>query len=425
WSAEKGFAQAVEMCNGQGLCRKLGEGIMCPSFIATRDERDTTRARANSLRAVISGRLAVETLTSEDMHRVYDLCIGCKACRRECPSGVDVAKMKIEFLAHYHAAYGMLIRDRVFGYIHELSSIASYIPSLANFATGSQISGWFLAQLGIHSSRSLPRLAGETFTGWFYNRKSASHKSSQGKVIYFDDTWVSFYYPEVGKAAVKLLESAGFDVILVPQRVCCGRPMLSKGMVELARSRARRNAALLGPYARRGIPIVGTEPSCILTFRDEYQDLLPGNDDAKIVAENSFLLEEFLLKLYKNGKLNIAWKSFGPQVLFHGHCHQRAIVMNEPSLEILRLSGCPVRESGAGCCGMAGSFGYEKEHYEVSKAIGEDRLFPLIRQASPETVIAVSGISCRQQVEHFTGRCPQHIAEVLASQIDEGSTKLE
>jgi Fe-S oxidoreductase len=416
-SADRGFAQAVEMCNGQGVCRKLGEGIMCPSYIATRDERDTTRARANALRAVLSGRLPKEALTSDEMYRVYDLCIACKGCKKECPSSVDVAKMKSEFLAHYHATHGIPIRDRMFGYIHELSRIASPIASLANSAIGNPVSRWFLANFGIHPNRSLPRFARRTFTDWFYNRLVVKLKASLGKVVYFHDTWVAFYYPEVGQAAVKLLEAADFDVILVPNRVCCGRPMLSKGMVEAARSYARRNVKLLASYARQGIPIIGTEPSCILTFRDEYLDLLPGNADAKTLAENSFLLEEFLFKLQKEGKLNLSWRPTGSSVFFHGHCHQRALVGSESSLKILHLAGCSAQESGAGCCGMAGSFGYEKEHYEISRAIGEDRLFPAVRQASQETVIAVTGVSCRQQIEHFTGRHPRHIAEVLANQI--------
>ncbi len=419
WSADKDFAQSVEMCNGQGVCRKLGEGIMCPSYMATYDEGDTTRARANALRAVLSGRLPSEALTSDEMYRIYDLCLACKGCKSECPSSVDVAKMKIEFLAHYHAAHGIPLRDRLFAYIHELSRIAASLAPLANLAAGSRMTRWFLARLGIHSNRLLPRFARQTFPEWFRHRQRVNHKAPRGQVIYFHDTWVTFNYPEVGQATVKLLEAAGFEVVLVPQRVCCGRPMLSKGIVEPARSRARRNVALLVSYARQGIPIIGTEPSCLLTLRDEYPDLLPGNADAKIVARNAFLLEEFLLQLHESGKLGISWRPGGPSVLFHGHCHQRALVGSKTSHELLCLAGCSVEDSGAGCCGMAGSFGYEKEHYEISQTIGEDRLFPAVRQVSLETVIAVSGVSCRQQIEHFTGRHPRHLAEVLADQIRE------
>ncbi|HEX3035128.1 MAG TPA: FAD-linked oxidase C-terminal domain-containing protein [Thermodesulfobacteriota bacterium] len=420
WSSDKGFAQAAEVCNGQGICRKLGEGIMCPSYMATHDETDTTRARANALRAVLSDRLPQEALTSDSMYRVYDLCLACKGCKKECPSSVDVAKMKIEFLAHYHAAHGIPLRDRLFGYIHEMSRVASPLAPLANFTMENPLSRWFLARLGINPNRPLPRFSHKSFTAWFQHRQAANHKvSSRDRVIYFHDTWVTFYYPEIGQTAVELLEAAGFNVILIPQRVCCGRPMLSKGMVESARSRARRNVELLVPHAYQGISIVGTEPSCILTFRDEYPDLLPGNADVKAVAQNTFLIEEFLVRLHKAGKLNIPWRTPGPPVLFHGHCHQMALVGSEPSLELLRFAGCSVKDSGAGCCGMAGSFGYEKEHYKISKAIGEDRLFPTVRQTPPETVIAVSGVSCRQQIEHFTGRRPRHLAEVLADQICE------
>ncbi|MFQ5786885.1 MAG: FAD-binding and (Fe-S)-binding domain-containing protein [Thermodesulfobacteriota bacterium] len=416
WSSDGGFDSAVEMCNGQGLCRKLGEGIMCPSYMATKDETDATRARANALRAVISGKLPIEEINSYQMYKVFDLCLACKACKKECPSGVDVAKMKMEFLAHYNKANGKSFRDSIFGYIHELSRYSAPLAKFANPLMKSWLSRWIFRRLGIHPNRSLPNFSNEIFTHWFYNRKNENNTS---KIIYFHDTWVSFYHPEIGKAAIKLLEAAGFEVILVPQRVCCGRPMLSKGLLELARFRARKNVSLLAPYARRGIPIIGTEPSCILTFRDEYPDLLPGDEDAKTIADNSFLLEEYLNKLDKNERIKITWKTDGPSVLFHGHCHQRAIIGIEPSMDILSSAGCSVRDSGAGCCGMAGSFGFESEHYEISKIIGEDRLFPAVRDVTPETVVAVSGVSCHQQIEHFTGKKPRHIAEVLADQLQE------
>jgi len=273
-----------------------------------------------------------------------------------------------------------------------------------------------LKGLGIHPDRRLPAFSRDNFVHWFSNRTKKTTNSN--KVIYFHDTWVSYYYPEIGKAAVKLLEALGLEVILLPQRVCCGRPMLSKGLIEPAHSRAKNNIELLSPYIRRGIPIIGTEPSCILTFRDEYPDLLPRNEGAKILAGNSYLLDEYLSKLDRTNCLNIYWKSNGPSVLFHGHCHQRALVGIETSIELLKMAGCSVTESRAGCCGMAGSFGYEKEHYNISEEIGEDRLFPAVRDSTLDTVIAVTGVSCNQQIEHFTGRKPRHVAEVLADQID-------
>jgi len=417
WSSDNGFAGGVEMCNGQGVCRKIGEAIMCPSYMATRDERDTTRARANALRAVLSGRKEKGYLTGGDMKEVFDLCISCKACKGECPSKVDAAKMKLEFMAHYNAKHGVRLRDRFFGYVHKASAFASRTPSISNLLMDNPVTKKIMSSVGIHPERSLPLLAGKSFTTWFNNRKRGAGTNTRGKVVYYHDTWVSFYQPEVGKAAVRLLEAAGFEVVLVRNRACCGRPMLSKGIVEPVRKMARQNASLLGPYAREGIPVVGTEPSCILTFRDEYPDLMPGDENVKVLSGNSYLLDEFLHGLHSRGGLDIDWKPGGSEVLFHGHCHQRALTGIEAALGLLREAGCTARESGAGCCGMAGSFGYESEHYGISKAIGEDRLFPAVRKADNETVIAVSGVSCSHQIEHFTGRKTRHIAEVLADRI--------
>jgi FAD/FMN-containing dehydrogenase/Fe-S oxidoreductase len=416
WSSDGGFSRAVEMCNGQGVCRKVGEGIMCPSYMATKDEMDTTRARANALRAALSGRIPLEQLKSDQMHRVFDLCLECKACKRECPSSVDVAKMKMEFLAKYHEAHGKTIRDLFFGYVHEFSRYSAPFSVIANPIIHNHFTRLILNNLGIHPDRELPVFSRDKFVPWFYNRGRKMNASN--KVIYFHDTWVSFYYPEIGKAAVKLLESIGLEVILVPKRVCCGRPMLSKGLIKPARFRAKINTALLSAYVRQGIPIIGTEPSCILTFRDEYPDLLPGNDDAKVLAQNSYLLDEYLSKIESSKIHSMSWKSVGPSVFFHGHCHQRALVGIEPSIELLKLAGCSVTESGAGCCGLAGSFGYEKEHYKISESIGEDRLFPAIRSSTMDTVIAITGVSCKQQIGHFTARKPRHVAEVLADRID-------
>ncbi len=417
WSSDNGFAGGVEMCNGQGVCRKLGEGIMCPSYMATRDERDTTRARANALRAVLSGRKGKEYLMGRDMKKVFDLCISCKACKSECPSGVDAAKMKLEFLAHHNEKNGIRLRDRFFGDVHRASVIASRAPALSNLLIDNPVTKSLMSALGVASERSLPLLAEESFTNWFMKRKRVQRASTHGKAIYFHDTWAGYYQPEAGKAAVDLFEAAGFEVVIVENRECCGRPMLSKGILEPVKEMATRNASLLAPYAKAGIPVVGTEPSCILTFRDEYPHLLPGDENVEILSKNSYMLDEFLYGLHSRGELEITWKPDGPNVLYHGHCHERALKGTGTALEMLRLAGCTAWESGAGCCGMAGSFGYESEHYGISRIIGEDRLFPAVRQAGPETVIAVSGVSCRHQIEHFTERKTKHIAEVLAERI--------
>lgn len=417
WSSDKGFTGAVEMCSGQGVCRKLGEGIMCPSYIATRNEKDTTRARANMLRAVVSGTLPKDAISSQEMHDVFDLCLSCKACKSECPSSVDAAKMKLEVLGHYHAKNGYSIRDRLFGYVHEMSRYTSAIPGLSNFVMDNAISKEILSKIGIHKNRSQPKLTRNNFINWFKYRAKTATNNENNKVIYFHDTWATYYNPEIGRAAVKILESAGFEVVIVEKRVCCGRPMISKGMINAARKQALQNVSELAPYVKEGIPIVGTEPSCILSFRDEYLDLLPKSEEAVAVSENSYVLDEFLLKLHNSGELEIDWKESGPNVFYHGHCHQRSMIGNNSAMEMLSVSGCNVTESGAGCCGMAGSFGYESEHYEVSKTIAEDRLLPAIRKTSPDTVIAVSGISCHHQIEDFSDRKTKHIAQVLANQI--------
>ena len=417
WSQDRRLDGAVEMCNGQGVCRKTGEGIMCPSYRATRDERDTTRARANTLGAVLSGTLQGEALTSPEMRGVYELCISCKACKTECPSGVDAGKMKLEFLAHYNKTHGLSLRRRLFGHIHDLSKYSSNAPKLSNLMIDNPITKTILSKMGITFERSLPLVSSENFTAWFNSRNRSAINKSGKKVVYFHDTWVSYYTPEVGKAAVRLLEAAGYQVLIEEKRVCCGRPMLSEGMVEEARRLAWKNVSTLLPYVSEGIPVVGTEPSCILAFRDEYLYLHPGDEYAQSLAENSYLLGEFLYEVHIKEGLGIKWKDKGPRVLYHGHCHERSMLGDDTALKLLALSGCEAEPSGAGCCGMAGGFGYESEHYSVSRAIGQDRLFPKLKETAYDTVVAISGFSCEQQIKHFTGRQPKHISLVLADQL--------
>jgi Fe-S oxidoreductase len=245
-----------------------------------------------------------------------------------------------------------------------------------------------------------------------------AQRHTRGKVVYFHDTFATYNYPHVGIATVKLLEAAGFEVVIEERRVCCGRPMLSKGLVTEARRMAKRNVSLLARYARDGVPIIGSEPSCILTLRDEYPDLLPEDADMRAVADHAYMIDEFLAKLDGENDLGITWTSDPAQdVFFHGHCHQKALIGVGASMAIMQAAGCNPTESGAGCCGMAGSFCYETEHYDVSRKVGEERLFPAVNEAPEETVVAVAGVSCRQQIEHFTDRSTRHIAEVLASRI--------
>jgi Fe-S oxidoreductase len=425
FSAEGGFTRAVEMCNGAAVCRKLKAGTMCPSYMATRDEKDSTRGRANALRDVLTrGTLDRPDLASQDVYDVLDLCLSCKACKTECPSSVDMAKLKTEFLAHYHEVHGTPLRSIVFGHIYDLSRLASPFAPFVNLAMRLGLDRPARKLLGIAPERTFSPFAARTFSHrWrrYQERQAERKRPTRGKVVYFHDTFAEYNYPRTGVGAVKLLEAAGFEVVVEERRVCCGRPMLSKGLIEDARKLAKQNVEILAPYARQGIPIVGTEPSCILTLRDEYRDLLQDNEDVAAIAREAYMIDEFLAKLDAAGDLGIVWKSDpGAKVLFHGHCHQKALIGVGPSLAMLKVAGCDARESGAGCCGMAGSFGYEAEHYEISRKIGEERLFPAVAAAGPATTIGVAGVSCRQQIEHFTGRKAMHIAEVLAERIAPG-----
>jgi FAD/FMN-containing dehydrogenase/Fe-S oxidoreductase len=425
FTREGGFVRAIEMCNGAGVCRKVGAGTMCPSYMATRDEMDTTRARANALRNALAGRMfAPEDFTSPETYAVLDLCLSCKACKTECPSSVDMAKIKTEFLAQYHDVHGVDRRTQVFAYVHQSSKLAAHFPAMANASMNSPVGRAALTKLGVHPERKMSPFADQTFEQWWtlhkHKRDASGPRQIRGQVVYFHDTFTTYNYPRVGRAVVRLLEAAGFEVIVETRRECCGRPMLSKGLVEEARKLARANVALLAQYARKGIAIVGSEPSCILTLRDEYIDLLPNDEDAKAVGTQSFMIDEYLAQLASRDELGIRWRDEPREVLFHGHCHQKALIGMTSSMGILAQANLQARESGAGCCGMAGSFGYETEHYEVSRKIGEERLFPRVRAASEATVIGVAGVSCRQQIEHFTDRTVKHIAEILAEQVRPG-----
>jgi FAD/FMN-containing dehydrogenase/Fe-S oxidoreductase len=423
FSRDGGFLGAVEMCNGAAVCRKLKAGTMCPSYMATKDEKDTTRGRANALRNALAGRtFTPDEFTSKETYEVMDLCLSCKACKTECPSSVDMAKIKTEFLAQYQDKHGVPLRSRVMGNIHRISKLSAPVAPLANFAMRTPLARPAMSALGVHPERRLSPFQRQTFISkWRKHTKTILPRQTRGKVVYFHDTFATYNYPNIAMSAVQLLEAAGFEVVVEERRACCGRPMLSKGLVSAARHVARRNVSLLAPHAHAGVPIIGTEPSCILTLRDEYIDLLPGDADVEAVAKQSFMIDEFLAKLDQEGTLGISWSARqGPQVLFHGHCHQKALIGMGPSMAMLKAAGCTAQESGAGCCGMAGSFGYEAEHYEVSKRIGEERLFPKVESVNQQTIVAVAGVSCRQQIEHFTDRRTQHIAEVLASRIKPG-----
>ncbi len=413
FSREGGFATAIELCNGAGVCRKKNDGTMCPSYMVTMEDKHSTRGRANLMRGILSGTLPADEFTGDELHDTLDLCLECKGCKAECPSNVDMAKLKYEFLAHYNERNGASLRSRLFANIHKLSRLASIFPSLSNWSLTQTTFRSALEHLvGIDARRKLPSFATQTFESWFEkNRADHTVKGDQaGKVVLFHDTFMNFNYPEIGIATTQVLTAAGYDVRLA-ERACCGRPMISKGFPEDARTNAEFNITKLHRFIEDGYSIIGCEPSCILTFRDEYPDLVK-SQAADDLARSSFLFEEFVVREKQAGRWRVSFNRQPTRALIHGHCHEKALIGSRFLKEAIGLA-YPVEEIDSGCCGMAGSFGYEKEHYDISLAIGARRLFTAVEK-NPDAIIVAPGISCRQQVEHATGRRPLHPAEALA-----------
>ena len=420
FSGELGFDRAVEMCSGMGVCRKMTGGTMCPSFMVTRDEEHSTRGRANALRAAMAGVLPPGEFTSKRMYDVMDLCVSCKACKAECPSAVDMGKIKVEFLAQYHEANGTPLRTRMFGHIASLSRLSSgVLAPLANMGIRNPIVRNAMERfMGISSKRTLPTFAWEPFTEWFEKHREAHKAAATAKpVVLFNDTFNTYNYPNIAIAATEVLEKLGYAITL-PGHGCCGRPMISKGLVDDARAAAQDVVDKLAPYARQGIPIVGLEPSCLLTLREEYLYLLPDDPDVQLVADHAFTFEEFIVKLADEGELNVKFTEDQREILLHGHCHQKALVGTVPSKRLLSLPpNYTVKEVDSGCCGMAGSFGYEAEHYDISIKMAERRLLPAVREAGSQTIVVAAGVSCRQQIKHGTDQQALHPAEVLRDAI--------
>lgn len=418
FSGDGGFARSVELCNGVGACRKKLVGTMCPSYIATLDEEHSTRGRANVLRAALSGNLDDDGFTSRRVYEALDLCLECKGCKGECPSNVDMAKMKYEFLAHYYDKNGLPLRNRVFGHIASLSKLGAAFAPISNRIMNHPWHKQLLERtIGVDSRRSLPEFAEETFEQWFYRREQPHVESSSPTVVFFPDTFVNYNDPHIGIAAVEVLEHAGYHVILAEPRKCCGRPFISKGMLREAKAAALFNIEQLDIYARKGWPIVGCEPSCMMTFRDDYLDLA---DDprAKRVADHIFLIDEFLAREHEAGRLNLTFTDIKKTLKLHGHCQQKAIVGTGPTMTALNLApGYEVTALNTGCCGMAGSFGYEKEHFDISMKIGEDRLFPAVEKDKDNAEFVAPGTSCRHQLSDALGCRAKHPIEFIREAI--------
>ncbi|MFJ6824993.1 FAD-binding and (Fe-S)-binding domain-containing protein [Streptomyces niveus] len=407
---------AADRCMNIGLCRKSGSGTMCPSYMATRKEEDSTRGRAAALVKALSEPDPRAALGDERLHEVLDLCLMCKACKSECPLGVDMATLKSEALSHHHDIHGVPLRSRLFGSIRFLNRLGSATAPLSNLPGRIPLVRRLMDRtVGIAPARPLPVFVRQNLTRWFRRRKNTTHPITQGTVTYLADSFTTFTEPDIGRAAVQLLELSGWDVRL-ESGVCCGRSSLSKGLVDDAKNKARHLADTLSKATEAGSPVVGCEPSCLMTLRDEHLSLLPDDPAVKDIAGRVRQVEELLVEAIDDGRLRPREDSWlaGRTLVYHGHCHQKAEVGTAATVALLnRIPGVSVVELDAGCCGMAGSFGFESEHYDVSMTVGEDRLFPAITAEPAETVVVATGVSCRQQIFHGTARDAWHPVQLL------------
>ncbi|MGY2847614.1 FAD/FMN-containing dehydrogenase/Fe-S oxidoreductase [Bradyrhizobium sp. USDA 4509] len=420
WSAYPGagggFQGAVEMCNNNGACRKLEGGVMCPSYRATRNEKDVTRGRANTLRLAISGQLGADALASDEMMETLKLCVSCKACRHECPTGVDMAKMKIEVLAARAATHGLTLRDRLVGYLPRYVDLASRFAPIANWRNRSPLLRSLFERLaGISAKRALPAFRRDTF------RPDAEvlGPADGREVVLFADTFNRGYERENLDAAIEILVAGGYRVHLPRpsdggRPPCCGRTFLSAGLVEQARAELDRLVATYVPFAARGVPIIGLEPSCLLTLRDELLSLR-SDEAAKTVSAHALLFEEFLVREAEAGRLALPLGAVAGKAVVHGHCHQKSFGAFKPVEKVLRLvPGLDVKTIESSCCGMAGAFGYGADTFQASIEMAELSLLPNVRSADPDTLIVADGTSCRHQIKDGSGRTPLHVASVLA-----------
>jgi FAD/FMN-containing dehydrogenase/Fe-S oxidoreductase len=424
WSAWPGagggFQGAIEMCNNNGACRKLEGGVMCPSYRATRNEKDVTRGRANTLRLAISGQLGPDALSSDEMMETLKLCVSCKACRHECPTGVDMARMKIEVLAARAEKHGLSLRDRLVGYLPRYAGLASRFAPIANLRNSSSLLRSLFEKIaGISAKRALPAFRRDVFAP-----DAETFGPADGhEVVLFADTFNRAYERENLDDALRVLVEGGYRVHLPRpadrgRPLCCGRTFLSAGLVEQAREELARMVATYAPFAARGVPIVGLEPSCLLTLRDELLSLRSDND-AKIISAHALLFEEFLVREAEAGRLKLPLGAIAGQALVHGHCHQKSFGAFKPVEKTLRLiPELKVETIESSCCGMAGAFGYGADTYSASMEMAELSLLPAVRRADEKTIVVADGTSCRHQIKDGAAREVLHVARVLALSLD-------
>ena len=418
---DEGILRAAEKCNGSGDCRKLpgSGGSMCPSYMATRSEKDTTRARANILRDFLSNSTQTNKFNHKEIYEVMDLCLSCKGCTSECPSNVDITTLKAEFLHQYYKENGVPLRTKAIANIGQLSKLAMLFPALSNFGLTNKItSGILKKMLKIAPNRSMPLYYKETLLSWYKkNSKELELKIPQkGKVYFFFDEFTNFNDVEIGIKAMKLLTKLGYEVAYI-EHADSGRAHLSKGLILEAQKLAKENVAVFKTWVNKDVPLIGIEPSAILSFRDEYPRLVDKSEipAAKKLAENCFIIDEFIAREIQKGNITAAqFTKASKQIKLHGHCHQKALSSVQSSIQLMSLpENYHVENIPSGCCGMAGSFGYEKEHFEVSMQVGELVLFPAVRSSDADTIIAAPGTSCRHQIKDGTQRHAQHPVEVL------------
>ena len=418
FSKSQGILREVEKCNGSGDCRKLPEfgGTMCPSYRATRNEKDTTRARANALREFLTNSEKSNKFDYKELKDVFDLCLSCKACSSECPSSVDVASLKAEFQYQYQKENGVSLRTKLFAYNNKLNQFGSKLPGLANFVFSNRFTSTILKKsFGIAKERSLPFISNKSLSKRFQlsDNKLIKNKIANS-VILFNDEFTNYLDTQIGVDAIALLTALNYEVKLIDNAES-GRSFLSKGLLEQAKDVANKNVSLFKDMISSDTPLIGIEPSAILTFKDEYLRLADDKTSAEAISKNTFLIEEFIQQ--EIGLGNIKPEQFtleSKSIKFHGHCHQKAMSNQLSSFAVLNLpKNYKVTIIPSGCCGMAGSFGYEKEHYEVSMQIGEQTLFPAVRKAANDTVIAANGTSCRHQIKDGTNRDAKHPISIL------------
>jgi Fe-S oxidoreductase len=411
WSESGGLLAATEMCNNNGSCRKF-DAVMCPSYQATGDEKDVTRGRANSLRLALTGQLGPDALSSEGMKETMDLCIGCKACRRECPTGVDMSRMKIEFLHSWHERHGISTRTKLTAYLPRYAAFARRLAPLINLRNRVPLLAVLAEKLtGVSRKRKLPAWRNDSYV-------TMPPKRAGKEVLLFVDCFSRYFEPENARATRKVLEAGGYTVLedTSSRPLCCGRTFLSAGLVDEARVELWRLVTALGAQAQRGVSIVGIEPSCLLTLRDELPVVVK-HEAVPAITKESVLLEELLAGESRRGSLKLSFRESGKREAFlHGHCHQKALGTMPDVVAALQLvPGLSVKMIESSCCGMAGAFGYEADHYDVSMRMAGRNLLPAVRSAPPEALIVADGTSCRHQIEDGAGRPAVHVARVLES----------